>query len=487
MPSAKYPNFEHLDFGRLDAREEANRAPNLLKEGYFDFENAAYDVASGQAWVLIGPKGAGKSACLEHLRLEWVDRHDRFLARWDLKSFPVADVTRIQVGSSPGPTSTQAAWEFLLLLKVFESLLRDQGAKHPGIVSDFHKSLVVAGLVEGPDLQTRFFDWSRTTVKFNVWGVGVEGGTAETEATHMQVLSLLKRAIAQIETGSRHILSVDGLDSFFAQAQDQKESLGSLLDAAHEVNHFLMETSTNSSVVLAIRHDMFVKLPSTDSAKLGDHAVELDWSRGGTSKGDDLWKLLNAKAQSSVPAIHAGLKLGDVRKAYFSEAVGIGPHTELPSYLLAQTRLIPRDMVALMQCLQKHHKGSGQVRERTAVAAVKQYSDTYFIREMRNNLSHVLPGESEKISVFFDALSTLPSRQFNAKSLEPEVEGLLGRQELRALLNQLFLAGGIGVQSRSGGVVHTNFVFRRTSGGGFSFVADYLLHNALVSNLNVNW
>jgi hypothetical protein len=487
MANAKYPHLESLDFGRLDAREEAKSAPKLLLEGFFDFENAAYDVASGHAWVLIGPKGAGKSACLEHLRLTWQNQHDRFLSRWDLGSFPVADVTRIQVGSSLGPTSTQAAWEFLLLLRMFESLIGDQGATYPGEVTGFYKSLVSAGLVGGPDLRTKFFDWSKTTVKFNVLLFGVEGSTREAEATPLQVVDLLKRAIASIGTESRHILAVDGLDSFFAQAQDQRESLGALLDASHEVNHFLLDTQTRSSVVLAIRHDMFVALPSTDSAKLGDHAVELDWSRGGISKGEDLWQLLNAKARASVPASHVGLTLGDIRKAYLAEAIGIGPHNALPPYLLAQTRLIPRDLVALMTTIQKCHKGAGQVREQTVVAAVKQYSDTYFIREMRNNLSHVLPGQSDKVSAFFDALSVLPSREFNADSLRPELDGIVERQELRALLNQLFLAGGLGVRSRNGGMVHTNFIFRKTSGGGFSFVADYVLHNALVSALNLNW
>lgn len=487
MATAKYPQLSSLDFGRLDAREEAKRAPDLLINGYFDFENAAYDVASGQAWVLIGPKGAGKSACLEHLGLIWRGQHDRFLSRWDLGSFPVADVTKIQVGTSPGPTSTRAAWEFLLLLRAFESLMADQSATYPAAITGFHKSLVAAGLLGGPDLRTKFFDWSKTTVKFSVLMFGVEGSTQETEATPLQVVELLRRAISLIETSSRHVVSVDGLDSFFAQAQDQRDSLGALVDASHEVNHFLLDTQARSSVVLAIRHDMFVSLPSTDSAKLGDHAVELDWSRGGTSKGEDLWKLIGAKARSSVPASHSGLTLGDVRKAYLAQPIGIGPHTDLPSYLLAQTRLIPRDLVALLGTLQKLHKGAGQVQESTAVAAVKQYADTYFIREMRNNLSHVLPGQSDKVSAFFDALSVLDSRDFNADALKPELDGIVEKHELRALLNQLFLSGGLGVRSRSGGSTHTNFIFRKTSGGGFSFIADYVLHNALVSALNLNW
>lgn len=140
-----------------------------------------------------------------------------------------------------------------------------------------------------------------------------------------------------------------------------------------------------------------------------------------------------------------------------------------------------------MTTVQKFHKTAGQLREQSAVAAVKRYSDTYFIREMRNNLSHILPGQSDKVSAFFDALSVLQSREFNANSHRPELDGIVEKHELRALLNQLFLAEGLGVRSRSGGSVHTNFIFRKASGGGFSFVADCVLHNALVSALNLHW
>lgn len=488
MPHLPYPSLRDLDFGRLDAREESRVSPDLLLGGYYDFQQAAYRIASGNAWVVVGPKGAGKSAALEHLGLMWDANPEKFLQRWELGSFPVSDVTSIRVGSAPGPTSTRAAWEFLELLKIFESLMSDQGISHPAEVLNLKRDLVAAGLIEGPDLKTKFLDWSSSTVKFNVAGFGVEGQVAESGATALQVTELVRRAIRMISTESQHVLAIDGLDSFFAQSDKQLESLAALLDATSEVNAFLSDASLRATVVLAIRSDMFAQVPSTDSAKLGDHAVELDWSRGGVGDGNELWDLVSSKARASVPRSFAGQALGDVRRAYLQNPIWIGGYDSIPRYFLSHTRLLPRDLIALMTELKALHGRSGPVPESTAKEAVRRYCETYFVREMTNGLSRVLPGESAtKVAVFTEALSTLPNREFNAAALKAETEGVLDQGDLRALLRQLFTVGGLGVRTRSNGTMHTNFIYRRTAGGGFSFVADYVLHSSLVVAWNLQW
>ncbi|TQO24276.1 hypothetical protein FB385_3156 [Paramicrobacterium agarici] len=435
----------------------------------------------------MGPKGAGKSASLEHLALQWDGRSDRFLKRWELASFPVADITTIRVGAQPGPSSTRAAWEFLLLLRLFESLVSDQGAHLGSGVVGFHKSLVGAGLVGGPDLRTRFFDWSKTTMRFNVGVLSGESSSTDSEVTALQIVEILKKAISSIQTSSRHLLAIDGLDSFFAESESQRESLGSLLDASYEINSFLRDVGLPCTVLLAIRHDMFAQVPSTDSAKYGDHTVELDWSCGGTSSGDELWKLVSTKAKASVPPSFKGLPLGDLRKAYLAEPIGVGPYKNMPSWLLSYTRMLPRDLVALMNEVKRVHKGSGQLRESEAKIAVRRYCETYFVREIGNNLSRLIPQGAFKVETLLDALSAMSSREFNVRSLQPEIDGLIDQTELRILLKQMFNVGALGVRRKSGGKMHTNFVYRRTAGGGFSFIADYVLHNALVEAWNLNW
>ncbi|MEY9853503.1 energy-coupling factor transporter ATP-binding protein EcfA2 [Leifsonia sp. EB41] len=488
MPLQKLPRLGDLDFGRLSAADEASISPELLKSGYFDFQQAAYKIALGHAWLLIGPKGAGKSASFEHLALLWESSPMKFLSRWELGSFPVADVTTLKVGSQPGPTASRAAWEFLLLLKVFESHMRDNGAAYGADITRLRSELTAAGLIEGPDLKTRFVDWSKSTVKFNVLGLGAEGAVADSAATAMQVTEILKRGLSTIRTNSQHLLAVDGLDSFFAQSDQQLESLAALVDATAGVNAFLNSLNLRSSVVLAIRSDMFAQLPSTDSAKMTDHAIELDWSRGGMSEGNELWTLINTKARASVLPSFEGRPLKDVRSGYLNTPIGIGAYDKIPQYFLSHTRLLPRDLIALMTELKGLHTGSGQVTEQTARETVRLYCETYFIREITNGLSKVLPGASaNKVSTFIDALSTLQNRHFRAADLTPETTGVLDPMELRTLLRQLYTIGGLGVQSGRGSVRHTNFVFRRTAGGGFSFVADYTLHSSLVVAWNLTW
>lgn len=156
--------------------------------------------------------------------------------------------------------------------------------------------------------------------------------------------------------------------------------------------------------------------------------------------------------------------------------------------MLGQTRLLPRDLVALLTELKDVHGGTGLVSEATARTAVRRYSETYFLREVNNGLSKVLPGASgTKVVVFTEALSALQSRYFYAKDLLDEIGDELTNSELRTLLRQLFLIGGLGVLTGQGTQKHTNFIYRRTAGGGFSFLSQYCLHNALVVAWNVPW
>lgn len=85
----------------------------------------------------------------------------------------------------------------------------------------------------------------------------------------------------------------------------QSALTAALVEATLGINAFLADTELRATVVLAIRSDMFGQLPSTDSAKLTDHAVELDWSKGGLGDGNELWKMLNGKAIASVSPLSA--------------------------------------------------------------------------------------------------------------------------------------------------------------------------------------
>lgn len=486
MPAKPYPRLDSLDFGRLSAIEERKRAPKLLLDGYFDYQQAAYRLATGEAWFIVGRKGSGKSAALEHIGLLWDKQPTNLLTEWDLGSFPISDVTTIKVGTQAGPSSTRAAWEFLILLRVFESLMRDNGAQYPADILRLAKELRSEGLIEGPDLRTRFFNWSSTTAKFEVFGFGAEGRGDDSAATALQLSEILRRAIRMISSNSRHLISLDGLDSFFAQSEMQFQSLGALVEAATSVNHLLDDTGLRFNVVMAVRSDLLSNVPATDSAKIGDRTITLDWSLTGNGTDNDLWKLVNKKALTSVPDRFEGQLFGDIRKAYLDSDFRFLRYDSIPEYFMDHTRLLPRDMVALLTALREVHPGAGKVTASEAKAAVRRYSELYFLTEISNNLSRILPGESGgKVSALLEAMAALDSPRFSSEQLEKDLEGELDRSDLRALLRQLHIVGALGVRGGNGSNKHTNFSYRRIVGGGFKFPGNYVLHNALLEAWNI--
>lgn len=308
-----FPNLDQLEFGWLDAKEESERSPNLLLNGYYDLGEAAFRISSGEGWILIGAKGSGKTASFEHLSLKWHDRHDKFFEVWDLSGFPVEDVREVQVGSRPGPSSTRAAWEFILLLRVFSSLMRDQGASYSGEIFAFSKTLQKQGLLAHDGIKTQIHEWSSVGFSFNVKLFGATVARSSSSVTALQLMENIKNAIKGVRSENSHVLAIDGLDSFFLQKESTNESLGALLDGTASVNAFLRAAGLRAHVVLAIRHDMFARVPSTDSAKLNDHAIELDWGRRGEAHTSELWSMISRKVRLSIPETFAGDKFSDIR------------------------------------------------------------------------------------------------------------------------------------------------------------------------------
>jgi hypothetical protein len=477
----KPPPLKELRFGHLDAGQEASEDPDLLLSGFYDYREAAYGITTGRIWLLLGPKGAGKSAVLEHLRLSWEDRWDKFFTLWDFRSFPVADVTAIKTGQSPGASRSQAAWEFLLLLRVIASLQQDEAVEASNAFHNVRAALAKSGLLSG-DWKTKILQWSKASAKLTLplAELGVE--VASTSVDPLEASSVLKQVIAHVRSPNQHAIALDGLDSFFFELDDEWNSLAGLLHALEAVNRLLKATSLRVTVVAAVRADIFDILPSAETNKLTPASVIMDWNAFGIGSGNGLWHLVKAKAAVQRPEVT------DIVRQYLAEPIYKGGHTEIATFFLDHTRLLPRDMVALMGYLKEVHPGASSVTEAEAVETVRLYSQDYFTREILNNLAGILPGNgARKVAAFRDSLRTVPMRMFSFDDVQDELKGELEPAETKALLKQLFEVGGIGVRNTRGSLEHTDFIFRRVSGAGFTTRHGFLLHNALTRAWNRPW
>jgi hypothetical protein len=463
MPQPKPPPLRELRFGQLDAAQEAIDEPHLLLEGFYDYRDAAYGISTGEVWLLLGPKGAGKTAVLEHLRLDWRGHWNKFFTYWDLRTFPVADVTQIQTGQSAGGSRAQSAWEFLILLRVIESLNKDEGVTATQEFTRLCSALNKAGLLNA-DWKTKVVEWTKISAKFNlpVAELGVE--LINKSIGPLQLGAILKRVLATVKTSSQHVIALDGLDSFFFESEDQWTSLAGLMHAVDSVNRLLRAEELRISIVVAVRSDIFDVIPNAESNKLKPHIVHLDWSALGIGVRNALWKLVTAKATASSPEVR------DIVKQYFDSRVMVGRISwDMAEFFLDYTRLLPRDLVALLGHIQQAHPGSTKVSQEHAIDAVKRYSEEYFVGEIFNNLAGILPDRSaRKVSSFRDALRTLPSRIFSFDEVQSELIGELEPNETKALLKQMFEVGGIGIRNQRASAEYTDFVYRKISQAGFT-------------------
>lgn len=482
MPKQKLPPLREIRFGDLDASQEAASSPELLKEGYFDYREAAYSIAARGAWLVLGPKGAGKSAVLEHVRLLWEDRWNRFICSWNLESFPIQDVTQINVGQGSGGQRAQAAWEFLLLLRLIESIERDQGRRHSPIFDEAVRKLKRGGYL-GSELDTVVRRLARTSVSVDVKLIKGER-TWEQQAGGIPELSAaLKEALQSVHLESQHLIALDGLDTFFFEGGAGWESLSGLVDAIASVNRFLRSTEMPVSVVATLRSDHFDALNSQNSNKLKTHTVYLDWSAGGIGAANQLWHLATQKGSVSRPEVT------NLVGQYLSGPMRQPAFPTVAEFLLSYTRLLPRDVVAMMGYVQQEHPGSTPVTEANAKRAARRYSEEYFVGEIMNNLSGVLRSEdAHKVIGFRDALRAAPTRYFDFSYLRSELEGELEPVDIKSLLRRMFETGGIGISNPLGaGNRHTDFVFRRVSGAAFTHRYEFLLHDALTRAWNRPW
>ncbi len=108
-------------------------------------------------------------------------------------------------------------------------------------------------------------------------------------------------------------------------------------------------------------------------------------------------------------------------KQYLASRMDKPAFPSVSEFLLSYTRLLPRDMIAMMGYVQREHPGSSQVTEREAISAASKFAEEYFVGEIMNNLSGVLKGtESHKIVCFRDALRAAPTRYFDFAYLTSE-------------------------------------------------------------------
>ena len=492
MPSTA-PPYRDLYFGMSDSRNEFIENREEFVRSYVDLNGASGVVKQGQKFLILGPKGTGKSALAWFLEATETGGDHLAMVR-DAQSLPLAEIPRLQTGQSAGAERTVVAWKFILLCNYLELILRDQSNS----IQSNREVLRVAKLLRnygfiGDTSGRALTKFANTTVEIPIPKLGTVYRRETTSTLNIyNLIPYLEDWIASATSSVRHVLLLDGLDSIFLNDEKYDESLSSLVQAAYSLNQRLREAQATGSIALLIRNDVFsrIALSLPDSQKMRDDlSFDLDWRilSGPGGRNAPLVQLINAKAARA-----AQLDQVDIL-AYFPPKIRVGGRAgksprEIPTfqYLLNMTRHTPRDLLRIFEEIRKVEASevfppSGDVLSDEVIhEGVLQYSTKYFVGAISNEFAGYTGGP-ESAAAAIRALKAIGKQHFDAiefrKALEAEDSGRAADSE--HLLRLLFFAGAIGNYVSGRDQSYMQF-FHRRDDSEIYLKGAFILHHALI-------
>lgn len=493
------PSYSELYFGLSDSRNEAIESQDAFLRSYVDLEGAVESVLNGKKFLVLGPKGTGKTALAWYLK-ETEHRGTHLATVRDASDLPLAEVPRLQTGQAAGPERTVVAWKFILLCNYLELLLRDQGCslQHDSEVTRVTKLLRDFGFM-GDASGRALIAASTTTVTIPIPKLGDLYKRESTSTLNIyNLIPYMENWVSQATAGVRHILLIDGLDSIFLNDTKYNESLYSLVQAAYGLNQKLKEHVATGSIVLLLRNDVFarVSLSLPDSQKMRDDlSYDLDWRvmSGHAGVRAPLLQLANRKAGQAL-----GLASVDVL-SYFPSHINLGgrggPVKRMQTfrYLMNLTRHTPRDLLRLFDEIRKVeasgvYANHGQkLSDEVIREGVLQYSMKYFVGAIRNEFAGY-EGGPESAELAISALKEIGKQQFDrdefANAVRELAETDIQKREPDRLLTLLFYAGAIG-NLVFGRETYMQFYHRRDEADIY-LKGNFVLHNALIHAWGIN-
>jgi hypothetical protein len=473
--------FSEIEFGMAAAEKERSNKPHLLIDGFLDAYGYVDKVLKGDKFLILGPKGSGKSAIGSKLELESQNENRLYVQTYYLEDFPYNTFSGILPGREAPETKFPSHWEFLLLISFMDSFSNDTTCKSTGR-ADINKIIEVLqelGMISGKSLTDIVKNTTKKEFKVSLPKV-LEGSYSSEKETKKLDITLLFNSLQEVcyslKTESRHIIVIDGLDDVLTRREKQYTSLSALILAADRINTKFSRNNIGAKIIILCRTDLFEKLPGPNKNKIRqDSAVILDWYQDARNiSSTNLVKLINLRAK---------LSLGrDVNIFEDILPLEISPGLPTAKALLDHTRHTPRDIIQLLNKIQEHTKGTiptpNEIKN-----GIRTYSFDYLVPEIKDELTGYL--ESDEIEQVVKLLGSMEKSLFNLDDLQSMVENdeRFSLLDSMKLLNALFDCNAIGTVK---GNVKKYYSWKyRNRYASFSPNEDIVVHRGLRKGLNL--
>jgi hypothetical protein len=261
----------------------------------------------------------------------------------------------------------------------------------------------------------------------------------------IQMVSVLQQAVAHFRTRCRHVIFLDGLDAVISQRDLQFQSLAALMREVDRLNNHFKRQDQRFKFVVLCRTDIFERLPGADTNKVRqDSGVELDWYDDPLHpENTRLVRLANIRARAS---LHRKF---DVFDEYLPARVA---DRAIRRFLLDHTRHTPRDLLQLLKRIQARAGTSERLTSAQVKSGVRDYSNNYFIGELRNELAGYL--DDGQIDNAITLLTSFSTPRLTTEDLRERVAQIgYDALDLEGMLTALFNCSAIGTLEETAGKV----------------------------------
>jgi hypothetical protein len=483
----KKGTLKSIVFGKASAERESVENPDLLTKGYLDPFNLIHEAKNAGTFLFLGYKGSGKSAIGEHLKLTAASDSQFFVNHLSLADFPFTPFSKLIDADTEPESKYPSAWSWLLLLQLIDSFSKDQGSNVHTDDDLFYafETLKESGLIPSPDFKHIVNTSTKSSVSLKLAGLGA-GFEKAYNGTLIDIpffVARLKILAQRFRSSSRHLLVVDGLDDILTQKGPQYESLAALIYETDRVNILFTREGIPAKIIILCRTDLFERLPNANKNKIRqDSAVHLDWYHDPRSpEQSKLVELVNHRSSLALGC------LTDVFAEFLPERVHrpndpVGQETR--RILLDLTRHTPRDMISLMNHIQKFYS-RGRLSQDQLLSGTRSYSVNYFVPEIKDELAGYLsPQDIDRTMVLLGALR---KREFTSTELMNQGQKTKGCEQLDVNLatKLLFDCSAIGNQDMGpGGTTYYTFKYRNRN-SVLNPDRRMVLHRGMLKGLNL--
>lgn len=416
-------------------------------------------------FLILGPKGAGKTAVGQYCRLRLEEQYgqckvmsvSRDMEQLTPNISPLSALTSKLV-SEEAQGVTAMAWRLYIALQLASLAIADQAgplARTPGF-RHLWKELQRAGLVSEhtvtADLPTVLRRVREGKMSFSAKVVGGEALRRDTdEISVTQLGDTPLDALFAARSDTHYQLTIDGLDRVIGSNRAYWLSVSSLLMAASDIHMRIRTSRSNIHLMVMCRTDVFRRVGSADADKIaGDSALFVDWANQQTRIEDSyLWDYLAAKA---------GITIDDLMEI-LPEHVTVGAsrgssgrRLEGVPYFFSSTRCTPREMTMLMRRVQSATPAGQAVTGERLRIAVDNFASQDLLSILMAESSGILPPESrDALPAVIGGLPRASHVEFSDLR-ESAQTASLDATAAKEIAEFLFLAGvGDGFRSGHGG------------------------------------